>query len=252
MSLSRPWEANIELMQANTKDRFLNMQIFSGLLGCVRKICIERFIEHVTVVDIEDTPQDWYRDFFRLAGFCRCRCRDSAGGTRQLQKRSCLVLRQSPDAEISAVYGMIRTWLAKGLYKRALLDSVASSEATEVKRRQSHDLLAEIENKKRPQSGQVPTKITASDRRCMEIPWQEPTGRSLAPKKKTFKRLKQHWSCQSVLVKSIGTFGVRVSKKRKRSKKLTKNALGLKVRHQTRKIGRHSCTRTSAPKHSKS
>ncbi|KAF6218388.1 hypothetical protein HO133_005735 [Letharia lupina] len=31
-SFSKHWEATIELMQANTNDRFLNMQIFAGLL----------------------------------------------------------------------------------------------------------------------------------------------------------------------------------------------------------------------------
>lgn len=141
-------EATIELMQANSGHRFLNMQIFAGLLGCVRKICIGRLIGHLAIVEIEDVSQHWYRDFFRLAGFHRCRCQSSAGSTLQPETRNCLSSSELLDIESSTVNETVRIWLAEGRCTSALLDSVASGEAAEVERKYFHDLRAELQDEK--------------------------------------------------------------------------------------------------------
>lgn len=74
-------EAALELMHADTDQGLLNMAIFAGLLRCIREICTERLISHLTMGNNEDVSQTWYRDFFRLAGFHHCQCPSSSAGS---------------------------------------------------------------------------------------------------------------------------------------------------------------------------
>lgn len=210
-------------MQANTNDRFLNMQIFAGLLRCVSKICIERLIGHLVIVDIEDVSQKWYHDFFRLAGFYRCCCQSSAGSTLELEARNCLASRQSPDRNFSIVYERLRTWLAEGRCTAALLDSVASGEAVEVERRYFHDLLAELGKERRSQSAQMRGEFIARDQTRSQRPWQKSVGRPVAPRSEALKpgtktfSSRKHWCSQDTVVKSVGGPALGVREKRKRS-----------------------------------
>lgn len=132
-------------MQANSNNHFLNLQIFAGLLKCIHKICMERFIGHLAIVDIEDVRQLWFRDFFRLAGFRRCHCQTSDGDALQLETWNCLALRESLDPESSIAFDKFKVWLAEGRCTEALLLSIASGKAAEVERKHFHDLLAEAE-----------------------------------------------------------------------------------------------------------
>lgn len=184
-------------MQANTNDRFVNIQIFAGLLRCIRRICNERLIGHLAIVDIEDASQSWYRYFFKLAGFSHCHCQDSAGSTLQLENRVCLAWRESSQQDISTAYEMVRIWLAEGRCKSSLLDSVASGEAAEVERKYFHDLLAEMWEEKPSQREQAHTEHTA--------------------------RGQMH--SQDVVVKSMGSSALRAMNKCKRSHKAQKEGL---------------------------
>ena len=149
---SRDWEASLELMQADTAQGFLNIEVFAELLHCIRGICTERQISHLTMSDIEDVSQTWYRDFFRLAGFHRCRCPSPSAGSsiRQHsdQNRNCLSSYfstsststsspfsfsfssrrglQDEEASLRRVSGTIRAWLAKGRCPSALNDEEAT------------------------------------------------------------------------------------------------------------------------------
>ncbi|CAD6567228.1 MAG: hypothetical protein ASARMPRED_000553 [Alectoria sarmentosa] len=214
-SISRHWEATIELMQANTNDRFVNIQIFAGLLRCIRRICNERLIGHLTIVDIEDTSQSWYRYFFKLAGFSQCHCQDSAGSTLQLENRVCLAWRESSQQDISTAYKMVRIWLAEGRCTSSLLDSVASGEAAEVERKYFRDLLAEMWEEKPSQREQAHTERIARGQMYSHRPWQEPVTMSTAPRRKAKKpgseslSLRKHWFSQDVAVKSMGSSALR-------------------------------------------
>ena len=133
------------------------MQIFAALLRCIRHICAERFIQHIAVVDIEHPSQDWFRDFFRLAGFRRCRC----GTDRSLElepRRLCLRLRKAPGGDET-----IRRCFAEGRCTRALLGSVAFGEAGEVERRCFRHLLAGFGEGKSGQSTQADTVCVGRD-----------------------------------------------------------------------------------------
>ena len=195
-------------MQANTNDRFLNMQIFAELLRCIRETCIDRFIGHLAMMDIGDVSQRWYRDFFRLAGFSRCRCQCSATGALQLVNRVCLVSRKPLNQNSPAVYEKMRTWLAEGRCTEALLDSVASGEAAEVERKYFHDLLAELQNEKLSQSARMHTNRATMDQIPSQRPWQESVRRLTAPRIKALDTrtgamlLKKYWPSQYSVVKS--------------------------------------------------
>ena len=56
-SKSRGWEAILELMQADTAQGFLNIEIFAGLLHCIRGICTEKHVSHLTMSGVEDVSQ---------------------------------------------------------------------------------------------------------------------------------------------------------------------------------------------------
>ena len=139
---SRVGEATLELMQADTPQGFLNIEIFAGLLHCIRGICAEKRISHLTMSDVEDVSQ-WYRDFFRLAGFHRCRCPSPSAGS-SIQQRSdrnqnCLSFHfstssyssssrrvlEDEEASLRRASGTIRAWLAKGRHPSALDDGEA-------------------------------------------------------------------------------------------------------------------------------
>lgn len=236
-------------MQANTNDRFHNVQIFAGLLRCIRKICNERLIGHLTIVDIKDVSQSWYRDFFTRAGFHHCRCQSSAGSTRQLETRNCLALTASLDQGFSTVYETFSIWFAKGRCTRALLDPAASSEAAEVERRYFRDLLAVFENEKISQSAQGHTEIVARDRTRSQSPSQMSVRRSAAPSRKALKpgtnftSLRKHWSNQDAVDKSIGAPASRVRKKRKTVKRIKaprKKAFGVQEWYGTSKSSSRS------------
>lgn len=215
-------------MQANTNDRFLNMQIFAGLLRCIRKICMERFIGHLAIVDIDDISQNWYRDFFRLAEFSRCYCRASNGNTLRPENWNCLASRKTPLEDFSAVYEKVEIWLAEGRCTKALLDSVASGEAAEVERRYFHDLLAEIREEKQAQMGRAQIERTIRDQMRSQKSWRETVRTSKAPSKKTVKPRSQilssskHCSTQDKVVKNTGGSAFRGTKKCKRSRKAQK------------------------------
>ena len=208
-------------MQASTDDRFLNMQIFAELLRCIRETCIDRFIGHLAMMDIGDASQSWYRDFFRLAGFKRCRCQCFPSGALQLVNRVCLVSRRSLDQNFPAVYGRMRNWLAEGRCTEALLDSVASGEAAEVERRYFHDLLAELQNEKVSRSGRMHTNQAAIDQMPSQRTWQESVRRLTASRRKALKvrtgvmLLRKYWPSQDAVVKSTGGPACRLMEKRK-------------------------------------
>lgn len=218
-------------MQANSKDRLLNMQIFAGLLRRVRKICVERFIGHLAIVDIEDASQSWYRDFFRLAGFSRCRCHSSDGSALQREAWNCVSLRGWLENNFPNVYDTVRIWLEEGRCTRALLDSVASGDAAEVERRFFHDLIAELENEKKSRSAEARMILTSRNRTRSQRPWLDSTRESAAPGRKALKHgkgffsLSKHESSQKVLVKSTEDSVLRVREKRKRSQTTEKEDL---------------------------
>ena len=147
-------------MQANTKDRLLNIQIFAELLRRIRGICAQRFIEHLAIFDMNDGSQDWYRDFFRLAGFSRCRCRVPAGIPLQLESWNCFASREPLEWKFLTVYEKVKIWLAEGRCTKALLDSVASGEAVEVERRYFQKLLAQLENERLSELTRMRTELT--------------------------------------------------------------------------------------------
>ena len=175
-SESRNREATLELMHADTDQGFLNMEIFAGLLRCIREICTERLISHLTMGNNEDVSQTWYRDFFRLAGFHHCQCPSSSAGSSIQQhldeNQICLSSISSSssssfsssrmlDEEETAtrnVPGTFKPCIAEGRRKGALLDSVASGKAVEVKRKKSHSSLAALGKGRHPHiSARKPT-----------------------------------------------------------------------------------------------
>ena len=134
-------------MQADTAQGFLNIEIFAELLHCIRGICTERHISHLTMSDVEDVSQTWYRDFFRLAGFHRCRCPSPLSGSSIQQhsdrQRNCLSsyfstsypsssssssrrVPEDEEASLRRVSGTIRAWLAKGRCPSAFNDEEAT------------------------------------------------------------------------------------------------------------------------------
>ena len=143
-SKSRDWEATLELMQADTAQGFLNIEVFAELLHCIRGICTERHISHLTMSDDEDVSERWYRNFFRLAGFHRCRCPSPLAGSSKQQhsdrNRNCLSfpvvssssssssrrVLEDEEASLKRVSGTIRAWLAKGRSPSALDDEEAT------------------------------------------------------------------------------------------------------------------------------
>ncbi len=209
-------------MQAKTNERFHNLQIFAGLLRCIRKICIERLIGHLAIVDIGDVSQNWYHDFFRLAGFHPCHCQNSTGSALQPEPRNCLALTESLDQEFSTVHEIVRIWLAEGRCTRTLLDPAASGEAVEVEHRYFQDLIAVFGNGEISQSAQEHTEIVARDRTRSQRPWQKFEKRSAAPRRKAWepgtesRSSRKHSSNKEAVVKSIGGSASRVRKKRKR------------------------------------
>ena len=237
-SLSKHWEAIIELMQADTNDRFSNMQIFAMLLSCIRKICAERYIGHLAMLDIEGESHDWYRHFFRLAGFSRCRCQSSAGSALQLETRNCLALIKEPlDQGFPVMYERIGTWLAEGRCTRSLLDSVASGQAAEVEHRYFHDFLAEIGDRGPSQGVLMRPKSTVRKTMGTGRPWSKPVQRLAARRT----RAQQHRN-GAVMV----TSAYKVLKKRKQSGKAKrKRAIGARERHKLGDIGVGDHTRRS-------
>ena len=215
-------------MQANTSDRFFNMQIFAGLLRCIRKICTERFIKHLTIVDIEDISQDWYRDFFRLVGFSRCYCRTSNGNTLRTENWNCLASRKSSFEDFSTVYEKVKIWLAEGRCTKSLLDSVASGEAAEVERRYFHDLLAELREEKQGHKGRAHIEHTVGGQVDGQRAWRKTVRKSKVPSKKTLKPRSEmlssieHCSSQEKVVKNMGGSVFRATKIRKRGRKAPK------------------------------
>lgn len=226
-------------MQANTKDRMLNMQTFAGLLRCIRNICTGRFIEHLAVVDIEGASQDWYRDFFRLAGFHQCHCQDSAGGAQQLETRRCLALRKAQPEDFPNVYETIRIWLAEGRCTRVLLDSVAFGNAAEVERRYFRRLLAELENRESAQRTQTATSCVGRIQMQSRRPWQESEKTWAIARKKGLKLgneaqlSRKHWSSEYAVVKKECGSAVKAWKKRRWSQK-TQRGLSRANKSQTR------------------
>ena len=208
-------------MQASTSDRFLNMQIFAQLLRCIREICIQKFITHLAMVDIRDGSQTWYRKFFRLAGFRRCRCQRSTGSAVQVETRNCLGSKQSLDGNSSAVYRTVMGWLVEGRCTSALLASIASGEAAEVERIYFHDLLAKLEKKRSTQGGSILTSKMANDRMHTPKSRLESVQRVAALKTKAQKPqsgpilLRKQWPIQDTVKDGTGDSAYRVTKKRK-------------------------------------
>ena len=145
-SESRKWEATLELIQADRAQGFITLEIFAGLLRCIREICNDRTISHITMPDVERVSQTWYRDFFRLAGFRRCQCPSpSAGSSIQQdfnQNRNCLSsfpsfassswrrVPEDEEASLRRASETIRAWLANGRSPSALDDEKDDQEAT--------------------------------------------------------------------------------------------------------------------------
>ncbi|KAM0798988.1 hypothetical protein BDR22DRAFT_348043 [Usnea florida] len=141
-SESRNWEASLELIQADTAQGFLTIEIYAGLLRCICDVCNERHISHITMPDVEPVSQTWYRDFFRLAGFHRCQCPSpSAGSSIQQdsdQNRNCLSsfsssassswrrVPEDEEASLRRASETIRAWLVKGRSWSALDDEEAT------------------------------------------------------------------------------------------------------------------------------
>ena len=220
-SLSKHWEATVELIQANTNDRLLNIQIFTELLRRIRSLCTERFINHLAIFDIDDESQNWYRDFFRLAGFNRCRCHISAGMTLQLGTWNCLASREAFQWELLTVYERVRIWLAEGRCTKALLDSVASGEAVEVERKHFQDLLAQLKNENHSEFTRMGMELT---RRC-QVRSQNSRqncvrtsavskGRSWKPRTK-FLPFGKYWYSQRTSMKVMDRSGLGVVKRRR-------------------------------------
>ena len=233
-SLSKHWEATIELMQADTNNRFANIQIFAMLLSCVRKICAERYIGHLVMVEIEGVSQDWYGGFFRLAGFTRCRCQSSANSVLQLEPRNCLALmRESVDQGFSAVYERISSLLAEGRCTRSLLESIASGQGAEVEHKYFHDLLAEIGSERPSHSVLMCPKPTVRDPMRTRRPWPESVQRLAATKTKALQHqigavtLTKQWPSRE-MEKSTAASAYKVVKKRRQSGKVKrKRAVGV-------------------------
>ena len=244
-SFSKHWEATIELMQADTKNRFANMQIFAMLLSCIRKICVERFIWHLAMVDLEGVSQGWYGDFFRLAGFSPCRCQISAGSELRVEPRNCLALmRESLDRGFSAVYERIEAWLAEGRCTRSLLDSVASGQAAEVEQRYFHDLLAEIGDERSSQSVRMGAKSTVRDTFRTRRPRLKSMQKLPATKTKAQQHqigavvLTKQWPSRETIEKGMAASAYKVGRKRKQSwKAKRKRAVGVRQKHKLGDIG---------------
>ena len=240
-------------MQADTNNRSVNMQIFEMLLSCIRKICAERYIGHLAMVDIEGVPQGWYGDFFRLAGFSRCRCQSSAGSALQLEPRNCLALtRESLDQSFSAVYGRIGAWLAEDRSTRSLLDSVASGQAVEVEHKHFHDLLADV-GEERPSSGVLmhPKSAVRGTMRTRR-PWLKSVQKLAATMTKAQPHqieavmLTKQWTSRETTEKSTAAPAHKVGKKRKQGGKgRRKRAVGVRERHKLGVIGVVDRTRCS-------
>ena len=208
------------------------MQIFAELFKCIREVCIERFIGHLTMVDIGCESQKWYQDFFRLAGFSRCRCQSSASSALQLEAWNCLILRKSLSQDLLSVYDRTKTWFAESRCTKALLDSVAPSKAAEVERRYFHDLRAELENETRSQVAELHSKPTSGDQMLSKRTWRDSMNRVAAPrmvlkpkpKTKIVLPAKQ-LSSKDAVAKGIGSSAYRVMKKPKCSRKVKKAGL---------------------------
>ena len=251
-SLSKHWEATIELMQADTNNRFVNMQIFAMLLSCIRKICAERFIGHLAMVDTEGVSQGWYGDFFRLAGFSRCRCQSLTSSALQLEPRNCLALRESLDQGFSATYERIGAWLAEGRCTRSLLDSVESGQAAEVERKYFHNLLAEIGDEGPLQGLLIRPKSAVRDTMRTLRPRQKPVQKLAATKTKAQQHQieavmpKKQWPSREMTGKRSAASAYKVVKGRKQSGKVKrKRAIGARERHKLGVIGigdRTSCS----------
>ena len=217
-------------MQATADSRFFNMQIFAKLLGSIRTICVERFISHLVMVDTGGVSQGWYRDFFRLAGFSRCRCQSSASSTQQLELRNCLALRESVNGDFSPVYDKVSLWLAEGRCTRTLLDSVASGEAAEVESRHFHDLLAELENERPFQGGIIHQNLAVRDKTSIQKALAKSVQRLAATKAKVQKPRtrnlllkKKRWPSQDVTKKNAAGSTYKAIKKPKESGKSKEN-----------------------------
>lgn len=240
-------------MQANTNNRFANMQIFAMLLSCIRNICAERYIGHLAMVNIEGESHDWYHDFFRLAGFSPCRCQSSADSALQLEPRNCLALiRESLDLGFSAVYEKIDTWLAEGRCTRSLLDSVASGQAAEVEHRYFHDLLAKIGGEEPSQGVLMRPKSKLRETKCTRSPWSKPVQRLAVTKTKAQQHqigavmLTKQWPSRETMEKSMVTSAYKVMKKRKQGGKAKKKrVVGARERHKLGDIGVSDHTRRS-------
>ena len=156
---SRDGEATLELMQADTAQGFLNLEIPARLLRCIHGICTERHISHLKMVDIDHVSQTRYRDFFRLAGFQCCRCPSPSAGSSTQQdpvpNQNCLTFSfctsgrtlDDEEASIKNVPETPRTCLAEGQSKSTLPNSTgASGREIEVERKHSHNVPTALGN----------------------------------------------------------------------------------------------------------
>lgn len=189
----------------------LNTEIFAGLLRCIRNICTERFIEHLTIVDIADGSQNWFRNFFGLAGFCHCHCQRSTSSILQLEPRICVTLRKLPPEDFQTVHKTIRVWLVKSKCTRALLNSVTFGKAAEVERSYFHNLLTEIENGNDARGTQAHTKCKVRAQRQSQRPERESKRTSKVLRRKVSKignevfSSRKHRSSQRGIVKMSGS-----------------------------------------------
>ena len=214
-------------MQANAGNRFRNMQIFLKLLECIGEICNERLIGHIAFLDIKHPSQNWYRDFFRLAGFVPCRCQSSASIAQQFGTWSCLVSRNTLAEKFLAVYERTEDWFAEGRCTKTLIDSVASGEASEVERRYFKDLLAELGIEEHPQSAAtiIHTEAIVEDtswsasQSCQSALEMSPVKkRALQPVSKVVPSIK-HPSAQHPVLQNGSGSPYQVSRKHKRNQK---------------------------------
>lgn len=209
-------------MQANTKDRLYNMQIFTELLRRIRSICLERCIEHLTMVDIGGVSHEWYRDFFRLAGFSHCRCQSSASRAVQLETRNCVVLRKSLAQDVSSRDERIRTWLAEISCTKEFCDPFAPRKGAEMERRYFHDLQAGLKDGDHSQVAELRAKLVTENQMLSKRARRDSMN-SLAARRKVLKPktktvlLAKRSSGKDAVAERIGSSANKVVKKRKRS-----------------------------------
>ena len=173
------------------------------------------------------SSQNWYRDFFRLAGFHRCRCQCLA---LQVESRNCLSLRKSVRRESPTIYKKMDSWLAEDRCTESSLDAVATCQATQMERECFHDALKGLGKERRSGGKSVRTEPMNGDPMGGQSRTQESVRRSTGSKGASKPRtgavsLRTQWSKKSEVVKSIGMPGSRVTKHRIRVGKSGKEGL---------------------------